>query len=149
MGSTASAGRRWTAALLGVMAAATASHGCTSPTAPRPPGGGKSLSLSYAVFQTTIDPILSSQGCDAGGDCHGGGIRGTLQLSPAGAKNTLFDFNAVALETNAYTPDSSLILRKPLALTAGGLPHSVKPFATTSDADFQAIRAWILAGVRP
>jgi hypothetical protein len=144
-----SAGRRWSAAALSLVAAASAINGCTSPTAPKVPGGGKTLALSYAVFQSTIDPILSRQGCDATGDCHGGGIRGTLVLSAPGAKDTLFDFNQIALETNAYFPDSSLVLRKPLALTAGGLAHSFKPFASTSDPDYQAIRQWILAGVQP
>jgi hypothetical protein len=135
--------------LLALGAAAVLSHGCTSASVPTAPGGGKTLHLSYAVFASTVEPILTRQGCDAGGDCHGGGIRGTLQLSPAGAKDTLADFAAIGFETNAYFPDSSLVLRKPLALSAGGLPHSAKPFATTGDPDYQAIRQWIFAGVQP
>ena len=62
--------------------------GCVSPAAPaKPPGGGQRLVLSFDGFKATVSPVLERNGCDAGGDCHGGGIRGTLQLSPAGAKN--------------------------------------------------------------
>ena len=140
--------RRTAAALIALLACSGAMHGCKSPSAPPPPpGGGQSLSLSYAEFQSTVEPVLIRQGCNAGADCHGGGIRGNLQLSPASAIDTLFDFNQVVLEVSPFTRDSSLILRKPLALAAGGLPHSFKPFASTADADYQAIRQWILDGV--
>ena len=112
-----------------------------------PPSGGQALVLDYATFASTVEPVLVKQGCDATGDCHGGGIRGTLQLSPPGAKDAQFDFNQVILEVYPTARDSSLILRKPLALTAGGLPHAFKPFASVSDPDYQAIHAWIMAGV--
>lgn len=123
-------------------------HGCSSPTEPPPPpGGGQQLQLDYAQFALTVEPVLERQGCDAGGDCHGGGIRGTLQLSPQGAKDVRYDFDQVALQVSAADPHSSLILTEPLALGAGGTPHGVKPFADTSDADYQAILTWILAAV--
>ncbi len=123
-------------------------QGCSSPTAPAPPpGGGSRLSLSYAGFAANVEPVLTRQGCDATGDCHGGGIRGTLELSPPGAKDAQFDFDQVSLQVSAASPDSSPILLKPLALNAGGVPHCYKPFASTSDPDFQAIRSWILAAV--
>lgn len=122
--------------------------GCVSPTAPpAPPSGGHAFSPSYAGFVATVEPVLQRHGCDAGGDCHGGGPRGALELSPSGAKNTRFDFDQVSLQVNPATPDSSRILTKPLALAAGGVPHGVKPFASTSDTDYVAIRNWILAGV--
>lgn len=124
--------------------------GCASPTAPPdPPSGGHAFAPSYAQFQAQVEPVLQRHGCDAGGDCHGGGPRGALELSPAGAKNTLFDFDQVSLQVNAGTPDASPILTKPLALAAGGAPHGVKVFASTSDTDYVAIRSWILAGVTP
>ena len=123
-------------------------QGCSTPTAPPPPpGGGHTLQLSYAGFEANVEPVLTRQGCDATGDCHGGGIRGTLELSPPGAKNVSFDFNQVSLQVSSYDPESSPILLKPLAVSAGGTPHSYKPFASTSDPDYQAIRAWILAAV--
>lgn len=124
--------------------------GCVSPTAPPdPPSGGHPFSPDFALFQSAVEPVLQRHGCDAGGDCHGGGPRGALELSPAGAKDMRFDFDQVSLQVNPARPDSSLILTKPLALAAGGVPHGVKPFASTSDSDYVAIRDWILDGVTP
>jgi hypothetical protein len=123
-------------------------QGCSSPTAPpAPPGGGSRLPLSYSEFQASVEPVLVRQGCDATGDCHGGGIRGTLELSPPGAKDAQFDFDQVSLQVSASSPQASPILLKPLAVSAGGVPHSYKPFASTSDPDYQAILAWIMAAV--
>ena len=140
---------RRSAVLVLVMAAVWGGlHGCTSPSGPVvPPGGGQHLLLSYALFQSTVSPILERQGCDAGGDCHGGGIRGTLQLSPPGAKNLPFDFDQVSQQVYPTMRDQSPILTRPLAIAAGGTPHPFKPFAATSDTDYIAIRAWIQAGV--
>jgi hypothetical protein len=135
-------------ALLGVLALVSVIQGCTSPTAPPiPPGGGHTLVLSYSTFVSKVEPVLVRQGCDATGDCHGGGIRGTLQLSPPGAVDPQFDFNQVILEVYPTNRDNSLILTKPLALSAGGVPHSYKPFASVADTDYIAIRSWIDAGV--
>ncbi len=113
----------------------------------QPPGGGQTLALSFGQFEQTVEPLLVLHGCDASGDCHGGGIRGSLQLSPPGAKNTQFDFDQVVLQVSASSRSASPILTEPLALAAGGTPHSVKPFTSTSDSDYQAILAWIMAGV--
>ncbi len=122
--------------------------GCSHPTAPvPPPSGGVTLTLPYDEFVASIEPLLTQHGCDAGGDCHGGGIRGTFELSPAGAKDTQFDFEQASLQVSPTHRDSSRLLRKPLALDAGGSPHAVKVFASTSDPDYQAIRAWIQNGV--
>jgi hypothetical protein len=122
-------------------------HGCSAPTAPpAPPGGGQDLALSFADFESNVEPILVRHGCDATGDCHGGGIRGSLELSPPGAKSTRFDFDQVSLQVSATVAESSAILTEPLALDAGGTPHQVKPFTSTSDADYQTILAWIRAG---
>lgn len=124
-------------------------HGCSAPTAPPPPpGGGQTLSLSFEEFERTVSPILVRHGCDATGDCHGGGIRGSLELSPPDAKDTRFDFDQVALQVSATTPESSALLTEPLALAAGGTPHQSKPFASTADADYQAMLAWIRAGAQ-
>lgn len=123
-------------------------HGCSAPTAPAPPpGGGATLSLSFDAFVQSVEPVLVAQGCDAAGDCHGGGIRGSLELSPPGAKNTRFDFDQVVLQVSASAPDRSPILTEPLDLAAGGTPHPVKAFASTGDAGYDAIRSWIMAGV--
>lgn len=125
-------------------------HGCSAPTAPiEPPGGGQSSHLSFEQFEANVEPVLARHGCDAGGDCHGGGIRGSLELSPAGAKNVRFDFDQVSQQISITSPDSSAILREPLALDAGGTPHPFKAFASVSDSEYLAIRAWILDGVTP
>lgn len=135
--------------LLGLpLAMSVAVLGCRGPSAPPPPpGGGVTAQLDYARFVSDVEPVLVAHGCDAAGDCHGGGIRGTYELSPPDAKSATFDFNQTVLQVSAAHPDSSRILTQPLALAAGGTPHAVKIFASTSDSSYQAIRNWILAGV--
>lgn len=121
--------------------------GCVSPTPPpAPPSGGQTLVLSYDQFGSVVEPILVRHGCDATGDCHGGGIRGTLALSPPGAKDVRFDFNQVSQQVWPLDRDHSPILTEPLDLAAGGTPHAFKPLASTTDSDYVAIRQWILAG---
>jgi hypothetical protein len=122
--------------------------GCTSPTAPPAvPSGGQQLVMNFNQFASTVEPVLMAKGCDATADCHGGGIRGTFQLSPPSAKDVHFDFDQASLQVWVAYRDSSPILRKPLALAAGGVPHSFKPFATTADSGYLAIRAWVDSGV--
>jgi hypothetical protein len=124
--------------------------GCASPAAPpAPPGGGSTLHLDYASFASAVEPILVAHGCDAGGDCHGGGIRGTLELSPQTAKDTRYDFGQISLQVTSSVPDQSPILTRPLADSAGGTAHSVKVFADTNDSEWRTIRAWVRAGVTP
>jgi hypothetical protein len=123
---------------------------CSSPTAPPPPpGGGQQAVLNFEMFDQTVEPVLVQHGCDAAGDCHGGGIRGSLELSPPGAKNVRFDFDQVSLQVWPTNPDASPILTEPLAAHAGGTPHPFKPFDSTSDPGYQAILAWIQAGENP
>jgi hypothetical protein len=122
-------------------------HGCSAPTSPAPPpGGGQQLVLSFEAFESAVEPVLARHGCDAEGDCHGGGIRGSFQLSPPGAKDARFDFDQAVLQVAVTPRDQSPLLTEPLALEAGGTPHGVKPFATTSDSDYVAILGWILSG---
>lgn len=143
-------GLRLAATAIGLVALVGAVHGCSSPTAPpAPPAGGAAMNLSFEEYTLRVAPVISRQGCDADGDCHGGGIRGSLQLSPATAKNLRFDFDQISLEVSPSVPDSSPVLTKPLALAAGGTPHAFKPFASTSDTDYVAIRQWILDGAQP
>ena len=140
--------RRTAALVLASLTLPGVVHGCSSPTAPPPPpGGGQQLILSYTQFEQNVSPVLERPGCSATGDCHGGGIRGSLELSPPNAKDLQFDFDQVVQQVNATSRDQSPLLTEPLALSAGGTPHSYKPFASVSDADYQAIRAWIMSGV--
>ena len=46
-------------------------------------------------------------------------------------------------------PAASPLLTEPLAIAAGGTPHGVKPFADTSDPDYQTMLQWIEAGRQP
>ena len=125
-------------------------HGCATPSEPLPPPGGGSVpELDFARFESDVEPVLVRQGCDATGDCHGGGIRGSLELSPPGAKDAQFDFHQIALQVSATEAAQSPVLTEPLALAAGGTPHGYKPFATTADSDYQAILGWIEAGETP
>ena len=134
--------------VLALLALPASLLGCVSPTAPPPPpGGGQTLVLSETEFGAKVEPVLVRQGCDATGDCHGGGIRGTFELSPPGAKDTHFDFAQASMQLSITDRDSSPLLTNPLALAAGGTPHPYKPFASTSDTDYVAIRQWILDGV--
>jgi hypothetical protein len=131
----------------GLAASAFMAAACSGPLAPpAPPSGGRTYVLDYAEFTSAVDPILTRRGCDAGGDCHGGGIRGTLALSPTDAKDPAFDFDQVCLQVNGADPTASPILLQPLALAAGGAPHPYKPFADTADSDYVAILAWIEHG---
>jgi len=140
---------RRAAAALVLLTLSAVVHGCSSPTAPaEPPGGGTRLVLDYEAYVANVAPVLHAKGCDTEGDCHGGGIRGSLELSPASAKDLRFDFDQVVLQVRPAPRDSSPILTEPLALAAGGTPHGFKPFASTGDPDWQALRAWVQAGVQ-
>ena len=131
-----------------LLALPLALQGCTSPSAPPPvPSGGQSFVLSYTQFADSVEPILVAKGCDATGDCHGGGIRGTLELSPPGAKDTRYDFNQVVLQVSGYSPSTSPILTRPLVVDSGGTPHPYKPFGSTHDPGYLSILGWILNGV--
>jgi hypothetical protein len=107
--------------------------------------------LSFAEFDSLVEPVLQAKGCDsvAGGDCHGGGIQGTFRLSPPGAKSSQYDFNQASLQVSVTSRPSSRILTKPLAIAAGGVPHNGGNtyFPSTADSSYQAILKWINDGV--
>ena len=133
---------------LALLVVTTGASGCLSPAEPpKPPGGGQRLVLDFPTFRDSVSPVLEAHGCDAGGDCHGGGIRGTLELSPTTAKDVNYDFDQVVLQVYPTQRDSSPILLRPLADSSGGYPHPYKAFATTNDPGFRTIRAWVRAGV--
>ncbi len=122
--------------------------GCdeASPTDPTPPSGGQTYVLDYGVFATTIDSLLSAHGCD-NVTCHGGGIRGTFELSPNGDKNVQFDFQQARMQVNGTNPVSSPLIMKPLAPECGGPGHAGGyVFTELDDPDYLAILAWIEAG---
>jgi hypothetical protein len=105
--------------------------------------------MDYTEFATVVDPILTAHGCDDV-SCHGGGIRGTFELSPANDKDTNLDFAQACLQVNPADPEASPLLAKALAGAAGGTAHAGDSpsvsFPSRDDPDYQTILAWILAG---
>ena len=133
--------------LLFVAACSGDDDGTLSPT---PTGGGQERVLDYATFLTAVAPVLHERGCSASGDCHGGGIRGTFHLSPDHDRDPVFDFEQSVLQVDDLDPTASALLRKPLAVDAGGAPHAFTAFASIDDPDYRTILAWIDAGeLRP
>jgi len=128
--------------------AVVVASGCerASPNDRDPPSGGREFVMSYDVFVTQIDPILSAHGCD-NLSCHGGGIRGTFELSPAGDKDVGLDYTQACLQVLPSDPVMSPLIAKPLAEECGGIPHAGgKTFYSLDDPDYLAILAWIEAG---
>ena len=131
---------------LAVACGAVTLAGCNSPGDPvAPPGGGEAYVLDYASFAADVAPVLEQFGCHAM-ECHGGGIRGTFQLSPEDAIDPAYDFDQVVLQVDPWAPDVSPILQKPLAESEGGATHAWEPFDSPEHAGYVAIRDWILAG---
>jgi len=143
-----SRGRIPAAGWLALLVLPGAWEGCSAPTQPAPPSGGQSVVYSYDEFVARVEPVLTQRGCDATGDCHGGGIRGTFALSPEAAKDPHYDFNQAILQVTFSPASHSALLTQPLADSAGGTPHPYKPFATTADTGYQAILQWVQDGVK-
>ena len=129
-------------------ALALSGAGCSDApsTGPPPPGGGQNYVLDYSVFAASIEPILSTYGCDNVA-CHGGGIKGTFELSPNGDKNFAFDFEQARMQVNGHNPPFSPLAMKPLAPECGGPGHAGGyVFYRLDHPDYLAILAWIEAG---
>jgi hypothetical protein len=120
--------------------------GCQKATDPDPPSGGRTYVLDYNVFAAQVDPILTAHGCDDA-NCHGGGIRGTFELSPDTDKDIAFDFAQAGLQVVAANPPASPLVLKPLDPSCGGVAHGGGSFFhSLDDPDYLAILAWIEAG---
>lgn len=124
--------------------------GCRGPVeSPAPPGGDESFQLDPQTFEDSVLPVLTARGC-SNVLCHGGGPRGSFELSPPDAPNPGFDFEQVSLQVHGWEPEASPILLKPLSQDAGGVDHAgeglADGFDSTSEPDYILIRDWILAG---
>lgn len=120
--------------------------GCQGPAEPpAPPGGGQRYVLDYAAFESTVAPVFAAYGCNAM-ECHGGGIRGTFELSAEGLQDPAFDFDQAILQVDPYDPPASPLLTQPLDESAGGLAHPWEPFDSVQHPGYRAIEDWILAG---
>ena len=138
---------RWTAfALAALLGTAGCAGDPTAPDAHDVAGGGAERVLDYELFLARVAPVLAAEGCDAGGACHGGGIRGTFALSPAADKDPRFDFEQAAQQVDALLPERSALLLKPLAEAAGGAPHGHTAFEDVDDAGYRSILEWIEDG---
>ena len=140
---------RGPASLFALLCLSLVGCGDASIMEPEVPGGGQELALDYAQFEAEVADIFTRRGCDSA-SCHGGGIRGTFELSPGNDKNTDFDFTQASLQVDPLQSEASALLLKPLAVQAGGTAHGGEGpnsrFDSVSDADYQTILAWILAG---
>jgi len=133
-------------AVIGCVAAVAPGCERAGPQNPGAPSGGETFVLDYDVFVSRIDPILTTHGCD-NLNCHGGGIRGTFQLSPSDDNDLPFDFAQASLQVVPFDPSSSPLAMKPLAEECGGATHAGgASFTSLDDPDYMAILAWIEAG---
>jgi len=120
---------------------------CTreSPTDPAP-AARRAYVLSYDTFSTTIDPILSGQGCD-NTNCHGGGNGGDFHLSPPDDKDPHYDFRQAYAQVSPADLKSSPLLMKPLAEECGGATHAGGAFFfSLDDPNYVALMQWVLSG---
>lgn len=123
-----------------------ATAGCREPHDPEAPSGGRQYELAFAAFVDSIAPILHARGCAAAGDCHGGGIRGTFELSPEDDVDLMADYEQTSLQVSGHLPDASPLLMKPLSMEAGGTPHAAKAFHDRRDPDFRTLERWAGSG---
>jgi hypothetical protein len=109
--------------------------------------GGQPVVLDAAVFVQDIEPILQQRGC-SNVACHGGQGSGELLLS--GGLDVFADLQAVRGLVTTWEPQDSPLLRKPLAVAAGGVTHSGGDiFADQQDVDYQTVLSWISGEAAP
>jgi hypothetical protein len=117
------------------------------PAAAAPPGDASLAADRPEDFANDVVPLLTHNGCNAGG-CHGkaGGQNG-FKLSLFGF-DPAFDYNAIVKEARGRrvfpaAPDRSLFLAKP----TGRAPHGGgMRFSPESEA-YQTLRRWIAQGM--
>ena len=115
--------------------------------------------LDYNRFMNEIEPLLTTKtypspssvtpmSCVA---CHGVSTNTAYTAFPLIPGQPRANFTETAARISLSDPDESLILLKPLDLSAGGLPHGDggsktggEQFRDTQDADYQTILQWIL-----
>ncbi|HEY0481547.1 MAG TPA: hypothetical protein VGD37_28720 [Kofleriaceae bacterium] len=112
-----------------------------------PPGFAKATYVnamtqaSFDAFKSSVQPILTRHGCTAG-SCHGAPQSDFYVTCGEGDDELAFNFSQAWSFVNTPVEDSQ-ILRVPLAAGAGGRGHTGgDQFASSSDADYVAIRTW-------
>ncbi|HEX7842072.1 MAG TPA: hypothetical protein VF469_31590 [Kofleriaceae bacterium] len=114
-----------------------------------PPGFNKAAFVtpatqgSFDAFKANVQPILTKHGCNAG-SCHGAPQSDFYTTCGQDDDQLTFNFSQAWSFVNTPVEDSQ-ILRVPLAASAGGRGHTGgDQFASTSDADYTAIRTWAM-----
>lgn len=118
--------------------------------------------LDEAYFRCRVQPVLTKT-CSAFA-CHGDGrryfrlfARNRLRLGGTEEQRNAFlrdteravNFDAARAVVSVDNPNSSLLLLKPLAQSAGGYYHGAVPlgsadvFASRDDPDFRTLASWV------
>lgn len=149
---------RWASLAFGVASIATSLLGasCEGPS----PGGHRIFVVELGRFTSSVEPQLEAR-CAQGG-CHGRRDRpfalyapGTYRLDPSRTYiDESLDASEIAANAErvaAFAVDSAsldqcIVLRKPLASSAGGVWHGGGDvFADASDPTYLAMRDWLEA----
>ncbi len=113
---------------------------------PPPPGAPDAEPAGAPSFASDVYPLLQSGGKNCV-SCHGaGGIMASFPYDD-GATATLQRLMQGGQRVNLGSPATSLVLTKPL--TASGVNHRAKLFASTSDPAYKLILSWITSGAAP
>ncbi len=113
--------------------------------------------LDYNRFMSEIEPLLLTKTYASPGPtpmtcvaCHGDPMNVAFSTYPLVVGQSRANFIETARNIKLDQPDVSLLLLKPLAIAAGGLPHGLnaddggKQFAnTTTDVSYTTILNWI------
>lgn len=113
--------------------------------------------LDYERFRTQIEPTLLTQTYTSPSagvtcySCHGSTSNAAYTAFPLVLGQTRLNYIEAARRITLDAPDTSLLLLKPLALAAGGVPHGLmgndggEQFAnTTTDDHYALIFNWIV-----
>ena len=119
----------------------------------------KTPQLDYEFFKTRVEPIFLKHRSEDHARCyvchqmahHGGGPL-SLEMLPAGAsfwteEQSRKNFETVSKLVVPGSPETSLLLRMPLAPEAGGLADTHqggRQFANQDDPDWKNIKAWVM-----
>ena len=119
----------------------------------------KTPQLDYEFFKARVEPIFLKHRSDDHARCyvchqmahHGGGPL-SLEMLPAGAsfwteEQSRKNFETVSKLVVPGSPETSLLLRMPLAPEAGGLADTHqggRQFANQDDPDWKNIKAWVM-----
>jgi hypothetical protein len=97
----------------------------------------------FAVFQQVANPVIQTE-C-AAGNCHGTTVNALYLTCGMTAEEVRWNYFA-AVDYLAATPETSEIVRRPLATAEGGSYHEGGPlFASITDPGYTALKQWAQA----